>query len=955
MGKATITGGGTDGRYNISLEFNTAAVNKKLSQLSADLIRNDEALVTATAKVGEEQTKVDDKADEVNQAILDYQTCIETAPTGCPDEEDAVAAAQADYDDALAACEACRSAYPGAQGSCSDCGGTLPDIPAACQALKDAVCSAKDALAAAKAALQACQDEQPSPDNCRKWWIPTLTQLSKELATTSKDLQKAKTAESRLKLEKTSLTKEYEALLNVDSSVAVDNVWCCDLTETLNGSVGTVEVPGERKGLYIRPGYNGRADYSSTRDGQLTPSQSQTPEGTYWNWAVMPGWQKWKPQYRSGIIYAIDLATATCSVRLDRIGSSQQSLEVNYEPEVTGCAFEYMSCNESSFTVGDHVILEYRSRDYKEKPVVIGFCENPKPCKTAALYCWPAADEALYGWGDPFFTEAGTLINAPLGTPLASLDVSKLPFTGVNTDSATRRTRPKAGWQWWQGPTGIVTGKQPILSWLDSFTAGNGTLYYAGTELVLAIEATGAIGAAALVQSEGITYLRIFDNKYATAKVYQWPITISSSSIVIAGARHDVTVTRITNFPNASDVTWRAVFSPDGTKLCISVIGDRVFEADIPAGELGTITVTEKAASDNTEQYFWIDQTVASPSDATLNGYGCTIEEKRIIQGSYNAENQLSITELHISYDRATTIMYSECTADFTVPDCYGGVPEDFTTTFSVGNASSTRHGHYWFEITDGASTISQSSQISYFEYSKTSSSATPISTEPRALADCFVSIYDYLPANPCETPTVITIAKSQTFDLQTIFASAQDYLIIRSKCLLQNATDFIVSGDSNKISWLVYDPTDSYTLDTTINTTASFYTEGQIVEPLPTKVWDDADWLTIDYVNGGWKVDETNKNIMLGLFSEAVNNMRDYSNTSPHSIQRRHPDGTDVVSVRSPDAHSASTEIGIGLWSSMSKATLESLLSISGKTDTNVYPYPGTIDQVMILVGDGD
>jgi len=159
----------------------------------------------------------------------------------------------------------------------------------------------------------------------------------------------------------------------------VVSAWCADLTTDLSGAVGTIEIPGERGSVLVQPGYSGNAAYSKARDGHLQPSIAGDPSAVFYNWAMLPGWQKWKPTYRIGAITAIDKTAHTCSVTLDAAASSAQSLNINQGVNLTAVPIVYMTCNSGAFSIGDRVVVQFQSQDFT-KPRVIGFESNPKAC-----------------------------------------------------------------------------------------------------------------------------------------------------------------------------------------------------------------------------------------------------------------------------------------------------------------------------------------------------------------------------------------------------------------------------------------------------------------------------------------------------------------------------------------------------------------------------------------------
>ena len=162
-----------------------------------------------------------------------------------------------------------------------------------------------------------------------------------------------------------------------DPSVAV---WCADLTEDLTGSVGTIEVPGERGAVIIQPGHNGNAAYAAARDGQLQPSIAGDSAAVFYNLAMLPGWQKWKPTYRVGVITALDTDADTCSITLDEALSSAQGLNINQGVSLSNVPITYMTCNASAFVVGDRVVVKFTAQDFSA-PTVVGFESNPRGCE----------------------------------------------------------------------------------------------------------------------------------------------------------------------------------------------------------------------------------------------------------------------------------------------------------------------------------------------------------------------------------------------------------------------------------------------------------------------------------------------------------------------------------------------------------------------------------------------
>lgn len=182
---------------------------------------------------------------------------------------------------------------------------------------------------------------------------------------------------TRLKLAKTSFEKQKQFLEDNMPEDPVMNAWCADLTDDLTGIVGTVEVPGERGEVQIQPGYGGNAVYNASRDGQLQPVIAASPWAAFYNRAMFPGWQKWKPTFRYGTIISVN--DNLCDVSLEDAESSARGLDVNQTSYLSDVPIDYMDCNGQAFEAGDSVLVMFTGQDWAN-PKVIGFREDPKPC-----------------------------------------------------------------------------------------------------------------------------------------------------------------------------------------------------------------------------------------------------------------------------------------------------------------------------------------------------------------------------------------------------------------------------------------------------------------------------------------------------------------------------------------------------------------------------------------------
>lgn len=179
------------------------------------------------------------------------------------------------------------------------------------------------------------------------------------------------------KLKIKSCEKQLEYLETYVPKDEIRQAWCADLTEDLTGEVGTIEVPGELKSLQIRPGFSNTQAYDETRDGQLSPTATLSPAGAFYNLAMLPGWQKWKPLFRYATIDSINGNAADITLELTH--SSQQDLYINQTDTLSDVPIEYMDCHGAAFSTGDEVLVSFTGQDWAQ-PKIIGFKDNPKPC-----------------------------------------------------------------------------------------------------------------------------------------------------------------------------------------------------------------------------------------------------------------------------------------------------------------------------------------------------------------------------------------------------------------------------------------------------------------------------------------------------------------------------------------------------------------------------------------------
>lgn len=195
------------------------------------------------------------------------------------------------------------------------------------------------------------------------------------------------------------------------------SAWCIDLTETASGAVATAEIPGESDLVLIKPG----APAWQPADGVLGARELLDANQAFFNVAILPGWQKYKPNFRRGTITALNFDNNTANVSLAAHQSSAQRLNVDQQSSFVGIPVRYMTCNAQAFEVGDQVVVMFDDQD-QSQPHVIGFVTDPRPCEQFtityifSLDRFPETQEIYRGRdGDPVSATAPFGMHAWMG------------------------------------------------------------------------------------------------------------------------------------------------------------------------------------------------------------------------------------------------------------------------------------------------------------------------------------------------------------------------------------------------------------------------------------------------------------------------------------------------------------------------------------------------------------
>jgi hypothetical protein len=254
------------------------------------------------------------------------------------------------------------------------------------------------------AAAAAEGDAATQADKAQDLLTPGNEAIRKEVKDALATLNSARTTRTAAKLAVDTLDLEYLGLqrriadLGAIPVAESRELWCADLTEDLPGGteVGTIEVPGEwvpYKETVIRPAFSPEHThlYNRARDGWLTPTAALSPEAYFYNRAMLPGWQVFRPTFRFAVCTAIN-ADRTMDVGLvfpntssqQGLNVTPQSIPASSTAEAAPISFthvpvQYMDCDIEAFALGDMVVVQFDNQ-HAEQPRVIGFRDHPRAC-----------------------------------------------------------------------------------------------------------------------------------------------------------------------------------------------------------------------------------------------------------------------------------------------------------------------------------------------------------------------------------------------------------------------------------------------------------------------------------------------------------------------------------------------------------------------------------------------
>ena len=163
------------------------------------------------------------------------------------------------------------------------------------------------------------------------------------------------------------------------------------LKDDLVRHIGVGHTKDEETGVHYWVFKFGYLDFQLKEDdrgtpGHLKPAIENTIWGTVRATALLTGWQKYQPTYRSATITVLDHDAKTADVVLDdahsilpQVIETDHKIDINQTEALAGVPVRYGICDTRAFRRNDKVIVEFQGQNW-QYPVVVGFAEDPRPC-----------------------------------------------------------------------------------------------------------------------------------------------------------------------------------------------------------------------------------------------------------------------------------------------------------------------------------------------------------------------------------------------------------------------------------------------------------------------------------------------------------------------------------------------------------------------------------------------
>lgn len=438
MGRAIVTGG-TDGLYTGAVQFDTRNADIATAAIDAEISRIDQDLVPVLAKISEIDAQLDVEVAEYNAETAEYNQAIDEYLSTWGDEKynfphwdsksvsEKIAEVKASLASAISFSAEIEIDLTGNREYMV----LAEKLKSAPQPLDQSVADAYNDLLAAAAGVHSLMNQKISVEKYRDMLLFRQEALRKRKARLEEAIDSTETRE----------------------------MWCADLSEDLAGEVDTLEVIGAPTQILVQPGGESNLKDESGTAGKLANIMSMSPAGAGLAWALLPGWQKWRPTYRVGTIHSIDYDADTASVNLDEAISIAQDLPIDQEGSLDAIPIEYMECNADAFLDGDRVVVAFPGQLWDQGPKVIGFETNPQACPGYSAIVGNTAGVSSFDDPNIFEWQPGMGTGEDPGVTEVTIESEVPEDTGDYNNAWKRGATVKIGVSW-QYPFEFVSKKQ---------------------------------------------------------------------------------------------------------------------------------------------------------------------------------------------------------------------------------------------------------------------------------------------------------------------------------------------------------------------------------------------------------------------------------------------------------------------------------------------------------------
>jgi hypothetical protein len=405
MGRVSVIDGGRYGLYNASVTYGTHGAATAIAAIDEEIAAIDEKLVEVQEELNEINGDIVEKRIEVDEAGIAYNEAVEAAREKYPRGEDG----ELDFDgDMTDGSISMGSMYTGFNpfGIPADLNFRSMEIT---MGDGDSDNSFGDE---GQGALSNLQDEAKMTESVSADIAVAYNELMKVAAELRALLNRQISIEKFRDMNqyrRESLEKRREQINAAAAPGDPQSMWCTDLTQDLAGAVESIEIKGAADQILIGPQGVSNIKDDAGSPGVLTRPLAMSPAQCALAWALLPGWQKYRPTYRVGIIHDIDYENDVADVTLDAATSAAQGLNINQEPtELAAIPVRYMSCNAEAFEDDERVVVEFPGQLWGQGPRVIGFETNPQPCRGYVGLVGSTqnfdtlGDENIYEWHQGF-------------------------------------------------------------------------------------------------------------------------------------------------------------------------------------------------------------------------------------------------------------------------------------------------------------------------------------------------------------------------------------------------------------------------------------------------------------------------------------------------------------------------------------------------------------------------